>query len=143
MLETTVVGTTLLIKTAATALRARNGAVVNVTNSSAASGRGIAGAGFTTAAKTALESLTRTWAVELAPEIQVNAVAPGLTRSWQDDAEVPAAVLEYAAAAADRSPSGGIGVPADIAYWVLALADPAAQWTTGQTIIVDGGISAA
>jgi NAD(P)-dependent dehydrogenase (short-subunit alcohol dehydrogenase family) len=119
------------------------GAVVNVTNSNAAAGRGIARRGFTTAAKAALESLNRPWAVELVPEIRVNAVAAGLTRSWQDDAEVPAAVLEYAAAAADRSPSGRIGVPADIAYWVLALADSAARWTTGQTIIVDGGFNAA
>jgi NAD(P)-dependent dehydrogenase (short-subunit alcohol dehydrogenase family) len=101
------------------------------------------GAGFTTAAKAALESLIRTWAVELVPEIRVNAVAPGPTRSWQDDAEVPAAVLEYAAAAADRDPSGRIGVPADIAYWVLTLADSAARWTTGQTIIMDGDFSAA
>jgi len=31
------------------------------------------------------------------------------------------------------------GEPEDVAYWIVALADPAANWVTGQTINVDGG----
>ena len=139
LFDTTVVGTTLVTQAAAPALRARHGAVVNITNGIAATGRGMPGAGFTSAAKAALESLTRTWAVELAPEVRVNAVAPGLVRSWVSDADVPAELLEQIEGLARNSPTGRIGVPADIAYWVLALADSGAGWTTGQTIVADGG----
>lgn len=139
LFDITVIGTTLVTQAAASALRARRGAVVNITNGIAATGRGMPGAGFTSAAKAALESLTRTWAVELAPEVRVNAVAPGLVRSWEHDTDLPAELLEQFEGLAGRSPAGRIGVPADIAYWVLALADSGAGWTTGQTIVADGG----
>jgi NAD(P)-dependent dehydrogenase (short-subunit alcohol dehydrogenase family) len=139
LFDTTVIGTTLVTQAAAGALRARRGAVVNITNGIAATGRGMPGAGFTSAAKAALESLTRTWAVELAPEVRVNAVAPGLVRSWEHDTDLPAELLEQLEGLAGKSPAGRIGVPADIAYWVLALASSGAGWTTGQTIVVDGG----
>jgi NAD(P)-dependent dehydrogenase (short-subunit alcohol dehydrogenase family) len=139
LFDTTVVGTTMLTRAAAPFLRASNGAVVNVTNALAANGRTAAGAGFTTATKAALEVLTRTWAVELSPEVRVNAVAPGLVRSWENDAELPVEILEHADLAAALSPTKRIGTPGDIAYWVLALADPAGAWTTGRTIVADGG----
>jgi NAD(P)-dependent dehydrogenase (short-subunit alcohol dehydrogenase family) len=141
LFDTTVIGTTLVTQAAAGALRARRGAVVNITNGIAATGRGhgAPGAGFTSAAKAALESLTRTWAVELAPEVRVNAVAPGLVRSWENDADHPAELLERFEALGRSSPAGRIGVPADIAYWVLALADSNSGWTTGQSIVADGG----
>jgi NAD(P)-dependent dehydrogenase (short-subunit alcohol dehydrogenase family) len=141
LFDTTVVGTTLVTQAAAAALRARRGAIVNITNGIAATGNrhGTPGAGFTSAAKAALESLTRTWAVELSPEVRVNAVAPGLVRSWENDADHPAELLERFQALGRSSPSGRIGDPADIAYWVLALADSAAGWTTGQSVVADGG----
>jgi NAD(P)-dependent dehydrogenase (short-subunit alcohol dehydrogenase family) len=143
LFDTAVVGTTTLTRSAAPSLRARKGAVVNVTNALAATGRTAAGAGFTTATKAALEVLTRTWAVELSPDVRVNAVAPGLVRSWENDAELPAEILEYADLAAAQSPARRIGTPDDIAFWVLALADPGAAWTTGQTIVADGGFGLA
>lgn len=140
LFDTTVVGTTLVTQAAAPALRARRGAVVNISNGIAATGRGhgMPGAGFTSAAKAALESLTRTWAIELAPEVRVNAVAPGFVRSWENDADLPSELLEQVEGVIRKSPAGRIGVPADVAYWVLALADADAGWTTGQTIVADG-----
>ncbi|WP_033291814.1 SDR family NAD(P)-dependent oxidoreductase [Amycolatopsis jejuensis] len=144
LFSTNIVGTTQVTQAALPALRARKGLVVNVTNALAASRKGATtGAGFLTAGKAALDSLTRTWAYELAPDIRVNAVAPGMVRSWEGDGHVSSEVMEYLEEASQKALRRRIGAPADIAYWVLALADPAAEWTTGQTIVLDGGLNVA
>ena len=86
--------------------------------------------------------MTRTWALELAPDIRVNAIAPGPTESevltgmmglTEEQAE---AVKEQEKAAI---PLKRRGIPEDISYWISSLAEPSAAWVTGQVIGVDGG----
>ncbi len=85
------------------------------------------------AAKAGLVMLTRSLALELAPAIRVNAVAPGaiLWPESGDDEVQRAAVLA-------KTPMGRIGEPADIAQAVLFLVRDA-HYVTGQVIRVDGG----
>ncbi len=85
--------------------------------------------------KAALLHLTRHLAVELAPGIRVNAVAPGVVRTrlaealWKD----------HEAAVSGRTPLGRIGEPDDIGSAILFLASDASSWITGETLVVDGG----
>lgn len=99
-----------------------------------------------TAAKAGVDALTRTLALEWAPDhITVNAVAPGpiptegvLRAFTPPDAGVPDLFRmdEYAM----RSiPLGRWGTPDDIGQMVTYLASPAAEWITGATFVVDGG----
>ncbi|MGG2463762.1 SDR family NAD(P)-dependent oxidoreductase [Streptomyces sp. RGM 3693] len=94
------------------------------------------------ATKAAVESLTRSWASELAEHgVRVNAVAPGPT----DTPILGNAGLDEAAAVAlrmsssSRMPLGRLGRPQEVAWWAAALLRPEAQWMTGQTITIDGG----
>jgi NAD(P)-dependent dehydrogenase (short-subunit alcohol dehydrogenase family) len=90
------------------------------------------------ASKAAVDSLTRNWALELAPRrILVNAVAPGyvetdMTTEHLSDAGVRKRAL-------DRHPLGRLGNTAEIAAAVLFLCSDAARWITGQSINVSGG----
>lgn len=81
--------------------------------------------------KAALAGMTRTLAVNLAPRLRVNAVAPGLTLPTADYDE--AQMVRIAAA----MPLGVLPRPEDIADAVAFLAD--ARAITGQTLFVDGG----
>ena len=92
------------------------------------------------AAKGAVEGLTRALAAELAPTVRVNCIAPGLTRTPL--AEKLLNTAEKAQASADRHPMKRIGEPDDIAATVQFLLSPAATWITGQVWGVDGGMSA-
>lgn len=85
------------------------------------------------AAKAGLSMLTRVLAVELAPRVRVNGIAPGAILWPADgaDEERRASVLAHI-------PLGRIGNPADIARAVLFLVRDA-RYMTGQTIKVDGG----
>jgi NAD(P)-dependent dehydrogenase (short-subunit alcohol dehydrogenase family) len=91
--------------------------------------------GVYNATKAALMHLTRQLALELAPRVRVNAVAPGVVRTklaellWRDHEEELNAAL----------PLGRIGEPADIGAAVAFLASPDASWITGQTLVIDGG----
>lgn len=85
--------------------------------------------------KAALIHLTRQLAVELAPSVRVNAVAPGVVRTrlaerlWSDDESL----------VAQLTPRGRIGEPDDIAEAIVFLASDSAAWITGETLVIDGG----
>jgi NAD(P)-dependent dehydrogenase (short-subunit alcohol dehydrogenase family) len=142
ILSVNVVGPSLLAKAALPHLAATRGAIINV--SSTFGHKPGAGLSHYAASKAALEHLTRCWALELAPlAIRVNAVAAGPTESgaltgmMALSAEEAAAVEETER---QQIPLRRRGKPEDIARWILHLADPAAEWVTGQVIAVDGGL---
>lgn len=81
--------------------------------------------------KGGLRTLMRTLALELAPEIRVNAIAPGTVLP---PPEMPAQTQQLLAS---RVPLGRLGTPEDIARAVLFLAD--SEFVTGHEIAVDGG----
>jgi NAD(P)-dependent dehydrogenase (short-subunit alcohol dehydrogenase family) len=92
------------------------------------------------AAKAGLMSLVRTLAVELGPRgVRVNAVAPGAV--WTPRVAVMLGE-EGRARSAANAPLGRIGVPADIAGAILFLVSDLSSYVTGQTLVVDGGVSA-
>jgi NAD(P)-dependent dehydrogenase (short-subunit alcohol dehydrogenase family) len=85
--------------------------------------------------KAALIHLTRTLAADLAPQVRVNAIAPGLVKT-----EFARALWEPAEEAiAARMPLRRLGEPADVANAALFLVSDLGSWITGQTIVVDGG----
>ena len=90
------------------------------------------------AAKAALEALMRALALELAPEVTVNAVVPGFVRK---DAGAHAA-LDPAAAARNAAhiPLGRVGLPQEVAAAIAFLASEDAGYITGQALHVDGGL---
>jgi 3-oxoacyl-[acyl-carrier protein] reductase len=90
------------------------------------------------AAKGALEGLTRSLAAEFAPKIRVNAIAPSIT-----DTSLAAGILRNERlrhASAARHPLERIGLANDIAGTARFLLSPESAWMTGQIIHVDGGI---
>lgn len=141
MCTTNIIGPSMLLKAALPALKESKGTVVNIcTAVSRNAGPVIAHYGAT---KLALEYLTCSWAIELAPHgIRVNGIAPGpvksgaLTGLMGLDAEMAAAVEE---AEAKQVPLGRRGVPEDIAPWIIDFANNSSKWTTGQILTVDGG----
>ena len=93
------------------------------------------------AAKAALNSLTETLSVELAPAIRVNAVAPGPVSTQNFHESTGLSEQDVAPeAGALGVPLGRIGRPEDIGAAVVFMASPAAAWVTGQCLYVDGGM---
>jgi NAD(P)-dependent dehydrogenase (short-subunit alcohol dehydrogenase family) len=91
------------------------------------------------AAKGALTALTRQLAIEYAPDIRVNAVAPGavLTAIWKRRDE------GFRRAVAARVPMKRIADAAEVAAPIAFLLSADASYITGQTLVVDGGRSVA
>ena len=90
------------------------------------------------AAKGAIEGLTKSLSADLAPIVRVNCIAPSLVQSGLS-ARLTASD-DKIKASAQRHPLGRIGQPADIASMAtLLLTD--ATWITGQVIHIDGGLS--
>jgi 3-oxoacyl-[acyl-carrier protein] reductase len=88
------------------------------------------------ASKAALIHLTAQLAVELAPRVRVNAVAPAVVKTRFATMLYEGREAEVAAA----YPLGRLGVPEDVAGAVAFLASDDAAWITGQTLVVDGGV---
>ena len=118
-------------RAATPALRETKGSIVNV-----GSVAGLIAGGSSlpyAVSKAALHHLTRTLAQALAPDVRVNAVAPGLvdtpwTAGWESNQAIVA-----------RTPLGRAATPEDIADAVVFLAR--AQFATGQVLAVDGGLT--
>ena len=118
-------------------LKNGGGAIVNT--SSVAGHAGLPGVSVYIASKHAVEGLTKAVALEFAKQnIRINAVAPGpiATEMWD----------RFAGEARDQVisviPAARVGVAEEVAAAVLYLASDAAKFTTGTSLVVDGGFIA-
>ena len=93
------------------------------------------GLGVYHASKAALIHMTRQLALELAPKVRVNAVAPGVVRTRLAEA----LWKEHEESVATATPLGRIGEPEDVASAIAFLASDQASWITGETLLIDGG----
>lgn len=125
-----------LAQAAAPHLKASGGNIVNITDVHAE--RPLAGFPVYCAAKGGLLNLTRALAIELAPEIRVNAVAPGAI-AWPEDRGAFSSTQQ--AAIVDHTLLKRVGTPRDVARAVKFLILDA-PYVTGQVINIDGGRSA-
>jgi NAD(P)-dependent dehydrogenase (short-subunit alcohol dehydrogenase family) len=114
-------------------MREHGGAVINI--SSIGGLRGDASIGVYNTTKAALIHLTKILAVDMGPQVRVNAIAPGLVKTdfaralWEEHEDLAARVL----------PLRRLGKPDDIAPAAVFLASDDARWVTGHTLVVDGG----
>jgi pteridine reductase len=118
---------------AAPELARREGAIVNIVDIHAE--RPLKGYSVYSIAKAGLAALTRSLALELAPRVRVNGVAPGAI-AWPEDGQFDP---EERARILKTTPLGRLGTPEDIAQAVHFLA--CAPYVTGQIVAVDGGRS--
>lgn len=124
----------LLSQALATALAANRGSIINIIDAFAA--RPQPGYALYNTAKNGLASLTRQLALELAPAVRVNGVAPGAIL-WPEPGAADMSEDERARLL-DAIPLGRLGDCEDIARCVLFLAAEA-PYITGQVLDVDGG----
>lgn len=109
------------------------GAVINI--SSVAGLRPAPGIGAYGMSKAALSYLTAQLAFELAPSVRVNAVAPAIVKTRFARALYDQRESEVV----EGYPLGRLGHPEDVAGAVTYLLSDAAEWVTGQTLVLDGG----
>lgn len=107
-----------------------------IVNFSSINMAGEAGAADYGAAKAAVASLTRTLALELAPHVTVNCIAPGLIRTSVMARQSEEAAASYVA----RSALKRIGEPREVANAALFFASEESSYVTGEMLAVSGGI---
>jgi pteridine reductase len=122
-----------LAQEAATELKKNGGAIVNLADIHG--DRPLKGYLVYSVAKAGLAALTRALAIELAPEVRVNGIAPGAI-AWPEDGQLESAERDRIVA---TTPLSRLGSPEEIARAVHFLAT--APFVTGQVLAVDGGRS--
>ncbi len=135
VIDVNLTGTMRMCVAARPLLEKQGGAIVNTASVWSFFGGGLVPA--YTASKGGVAQLTKALAVAWAPDIRVNAVAPGwieteLTRAARADAARSDAIIA-------RTPSGRWGRPDDIGGAVVFLCSQAAAFITGTVLPVDGG----
>ncbi|HSR55801.1 MAG TPA: SDR family NAD(P)-dependent oxidoreductase [Alphaproteobacteria bacterium] len=137
VLSVNLTGTFLVTRTfAPLMLDAGRGAIVNISSGVALSSNRRAGAYGAT--KAGIVSLTRTFALELAPSIRVNTVLPGVTETHMP---LEGTDIDELRSRGAQIPLGRIGAVEDIARAAAFLLGPDASYITGQGISVNGGRS--
>lgn len=115
----------------------KTGAIINI-SSRAAMGGNIKNGPYG-ASKAAVNSLTQSFALELAPRIRVNAVAPGPipTENFNQSTRFPEGkpIEDIIGVPLKR-----LGTPEDIGHAVVFMASDASSWVTGQCLYVTGGL---
>ena len=123
-------------------LAAAGGAAI-VTVSSVVAGLGLPGRLSYATAKSGIEGMTRTLAVEWAPDgIRVNAVAPGWTRTPPVEEAIRSGLVKEEHLTA-RIPMGRLAEPAEIAQAIVFLGTSDSSYVSGQVLVVDGCTSIA
>ena len=133
LLDTNATVPLLLIKSLKPLLEDSKGCVINISDSEVDSG--IPEYSLYTAAKAALESLTKSLAKELAPNVRINAIAPGIIL-WPEDGALDE---EKKAEIVNKTALGREGEPDDIASATYLLYK--STYMTGQVLKIDGGRS--
>lgn len=114
-------------------MEGRGGVIVNV--ASVAGLRPSPFMGAYNISKAGLIHMTRQLALELAPKVRVNAVAPAVVKT-----RLAGALLTDEAATARLHPLERVGEPEDVARLIVFLSSDASSWMTGATVPVDGGV---
>ncbi|MBO2462643.1 SDR family oxidoreductase [Actinomadura sp. LCR2-06] len=143
-IATNLVAPVFLTQRALDALTDTKGVVVNLSSSGSVGLRTMPGNAVYCATKVALDALTRNWSVELASRgIRVVAVAPGVVdtgvalRAGMPEAEYDAFLKRISA----QIPSGRVGTPEDIAWWIVTVTAAPSGYLNGALLPVDGALS--
>jgi len=138
VIDVNLTGYFLIAKHAVPLLKPTKGCIVNMASSRMRQSEALTEA--YAASKGGIDALTHALAVSLGPAIRVNAIAPGWidVRDEQYAADPPAPLRDIDH---DQHPVGRVGRGADVAGAVAFLCSTDAAFITGQTLIVDGGMS--
>ena len=138
--RTNVVGPYQMVRAARSLLEASGGGAVVNTSSVA----GVTGAGSSiaySASKGALNTMTRSLAMALAPKIRVNAICPGFIDSpWFDKIGYAGGAAKMREHIAQATPLKVASTPEETAEPALFLGSRAARHITGETLLVDAGL---
>lgn len=140
MFEVNVLGMVASIKYLVPLLKnAPNPAIVNMSSISAEIGS--IGYAAYCATKGAIDSLTKSLALELAPQIRVNAIAPGWieTEFTMDGLRLSADPIAYRSDVENMHALKRVGSPKEIAKAIYWMASNEASFMTGSVVVVDGG----
>ncbi len=135
-MDLNVLGLLLTTQEAAKHFNPAGGSIINI--SSLVSTYGIADLSVYSATKSAVDSITRSLAKELAPrKIRVNSVNPGMVET---EGLHETGFIQNSEYMTSITPLGRIGQPEDIAPAVVFFASQDSSWITGETLFITGGL---
>lgn len=137
LFDLNVLGLLLVSQAAVKNFSASGGCIINI--SSVSSTARVPNASVYSATKAAVDSVTRTLAIELGPrKIRVNSINPGMVHT---EGTRSAGIIDsdFRKDVEEKTPLGRIGMPKDIAPAVAFLASDDAGWITGETLFISGG----